>query len=242
MRPLVAIPFSRPACAASVALTLARQTVHADAVVVENGPALGAYPGATIVSGPSAGAARNAAIDYARAGGYDWIVFLDDDDYYGPEYVRQCVALAASGSADAYHQGMAFVRFEDDRLFAFGGTALGYACVIANSLVLRVDGAPYFPEMSGGEEKAWTKSYRGRITVAPPWHHIYNRTGSNSWAATRVQMLYTYGPAYVIDRVPDEFVDAPRSLEAYPRAMPPGDERVFTDLERLSRRRLLCSA
>lgn len=242
MRPLVAIPFSRPGCAASVALALARQSVHADAVVIENGPALGAYPGPAIVSGPSAGAARNAALAYARARAHDWIIFLDDDDYYGPEYVRQCVRLIESERADAYHQGMAFVRFEDGALFAFRGQALEYACVIANSLVLRVSGAPDFPEMSGGEEKAWTRAYGGRIAIAPPWHHIYNRTGSNSWTATRVQMLYTYGSAHVIGNAPDDFVDAPRALDAYPRAFAPTDDRVFTDLERLSRRRLRCSA
>jgi hypothetical protein len=248
MLPLVAVPFSRPELAAALVQTLAWQTLQCPVLVVANGAAkhchgdLG-FIADVLTSQPSAGAARNVAIEYARAHGTDWTIFLDDDDYYGPNYVAFCATVIASGDYDAFHQGMGLVRFADEGgdVVLFDSRSHEYACLQGNSLCVRTAVAPEFPPITFGEELPFTVELRARgarLGTVAPWHHIYNRHAGNAYVATRAQLTATYGStgaARNLGHGPDSIADVPIDPRALPVEHPPSDEALFADLSRVYR-------
>lgn len=102
MTQLVAIvPTCRPENWSRVLRMLRAQTRAPDAVVVvENGEAAGLTQGATVTltSAPNVGAARQEGLAYVQ-GAYpgSLFAFFDDDDDYGPGYLRELYAARKRG-------------------------------------------------------------------------------------------------------------------------------------------------
>ncbi len=235
---MVVVPFSRREREGHVRATLKRLRCEERAVIVENGSAIGCFPNGpwtVLTSSPSAGAARNQGLNCARDAGARWVTFLDDDDYYGPNYLLEREQECERDEADAFHKGIGLVRFEDG-LYLFDNQKR-YYCLISSSLTVRTSIAPDFPDLSGGEEIAWTRMLRergGRERTLPPWGFVYNRQGmQHAYAATRVQMLRAYGPARRLGSVPDEAADMPLDVMGLPTEPKPSDGEVFEDLRRL---------
>lgn len=236
MRLLAAVALSRPLRANAVAATIRRQRTEAEWLVVENGAAAGAFAGPASVrrSRCSAGAARNVALAYARENSFDWVTFLDDDDYYGPHYLTEIVDAIVAGEADVLHKGVGFVRF-DDALWLFDCSTRH---VMSNTLSVRVASAPEFLELSEPEEPAWTRAAaeRGlRIRRLPPWHHVWDRSGDPAkhvFKGGRAALRASFGEATVIGNEPDAYVDNPRPVAGLPVIEKPTTEELFADLER----------
>lgn len=236
MKLLAAVALSRPERAAAVAETLRRQKARAQWLVVENGSAEGSFVGsATVVtSRMSAGAARNAALAYARARDFDWVSFFDDDDYYGPHYLAEIIDAANAGDADVLHKGVGFVRF-DTGLWLFNSAT---AHVMANTLSVRVSRAPEFLEIAEPEEPAWTRAAiaRGmRIRRLPPWHHVWNRSGNPArhvFKGGAAALRAAFGAAKIVGDKPDAYVDLEHPTGDLQTAPQPSAEELFADLER----------
>jgi hypothetical protein len=245
---IVVIPFSRPDRVDHVLATINRLQCGERTIVVENARALGAFPRGpwTVArSAPSAGAARNEGLRLARKRGAPLVSFMDDDDYYGPGYLAEAWAVPAD--VDATHKGIGFVRFNEG-LYLFNACAHKYACLVANSLTVRTVAAPDFPEVSGGEEIAWTREFRahgGRDSTLAPGLFIYDRRGdSHAYQCSKTLFLRTWGAARKLGKRPDTAVDTAIDVGSCPVARVPSDDAVFSDLQRvyLRTRRLKCAS
>lgn len=96
----VIVPFSRAAMFAGAVTNFLRQEYpHKRLVVVQNGAGRGCvWPEGTVVlEGEEHPArARNTGIDWAEARGYPWVT-MDDDDWYGREYLGEFAAAFSEG-------------------------------------------------------------------------------------------------------------------------------------------------
>lgn len=93
----VLVPFSRPQNRQVVLANFTRQTHPAKSLlIVENGRGLGAWQGpGTVLRAPhahTAGAAKNAGMQYLRKQGAQYVSVMDDDDYYSPGYLTEQAA------------------------------------------------------------------------------------------------------------------------------------------------------
>jgi glycosyltransferase involved in cell wall biosynthesis len=223
MNHVAVVPFARPARQAHVqALIDANPAVQF--VVAANGRGNGVgFRGAIVLSSrESAGAARNVGVEWALAHGVDTLSFLDDDDYYGPDYLAE--AQLALESADVVHKGIGFVRLPDG-LHLFDSRR-GYRMLLGNSISARVATCPLFSERSSGEEMAFTLEARRRglrEAVLPPFGFVYDRSQiGHAYVCSPVQFLRAHGPAAFLGDLPDSVVDL---IER------PSDAAVFNDLE-----------
>jgi hypothetical protein len=223
------VPLGRPGRVdAVVALAARNPGVHF--ILVENGPGIGAVPAGACVdvvrSAASAGAARNVGVQRARELHCDIVSFLDDDDYYGPDYLDE--ARIALESRDVVHKGIGFVRLPDGlHLFEH---RRAYRTMLGNSLSARVDACPSFTECSSGEELAFTAEARRRglrEDVLPPFGFVYDRSqAGHAYVCSPIQFLRAHGPAAFLGALPDTAVDL---------VARPSDEAVFQDLEDFAR-------
>lgn len=114
----VVVPFSRPQFLHNVIDNFNRQT-HQDKrlIVVENGAGTGCFGGldcTILTSGCHHALARNEAIGWIRKHGGGWWAGMDDDDYYGPNYLAEIAENIPK--ADVLGKADRFFR-NDQRLF-----------------------------------------------------------------------------------------------------------------------------
>jgi hypothetical protein len=239
---LIVCPFSRPQELDRVLAAWRAQTVPAGLLFGAN--ERGAWAeraeeaGAVVLDGHrTIGAAKNAALRYARAQGEEWITIWDDDDYYGVRYVEQA-SEQIDDDVDVLTQGIGFVRFEDG-LFFFEKPI--HFCP-GHCTTMRVSASPDFEEVSLGEDVAWTRLMDWkRIRQIPPWHSVYHRDGSgHSFDARRDEFMKNFEPCRRIGDVPDSFVDTPCDLSPFPYEEVT-EEMFYRSLEkRLLERRSHC--
>ncbi len=220
---MVIIPFSRP---------------HRERVVLEQWHAQTIPHTLLILRGQgSAGAKRNLGMQIARDCGEEWVVFADDDNYYGPRYLEDFARVAPT--CDVATRGMGFVRspeglWEFPRPGFFPGHSTG----------VRLSIAPDMPDATGGEEVGWSRKLRAagaRVAWLPPWGLVYDRTPrDHGYDASWAEFLRAAGPARGPFDVPDVDVNTPavwKRIETTPQVTA-SDESIFQSLEARAARRL----
>jgi glycosyltransferase involved in cell wall biosynthesis len=230
---LIVCPFNRPHNLERVLNHWKRQLVSVPLVLVASQlgdwAARAEQAGATVLLGPpSIGGAKNVGLEHARAVGAEWVTFIDDDNYFGPMYLREVQRNAVEG-VDVITQGIAFVRFGEDLwLFSAPLTFCAGHCTS-----VRVAIAPAFPEVSLGEDVGWSRELgSARVLHLGPWHSVYDRTGDgHAYDAPFAEFMRAFGPARYIGAVGDDFVDLPRSTSRFP-IQTVSDEEVFEALEK----------
>jgi len=193
VREHVICPFSKPEYADNLAGAIRRQTRGGSAfVVVENGPAVGAFPamgGVTVLrSEAHQSAAKNAGLDWVRRGGGGrWSVF-DCDDYYGPGYLEDQMAALDRGAdmAGKAYGSLMYVRFEEGLyLDGLGRSPGGGAFLNGGSMSCSTADVPDFPMIPVGEDGEWHRMMAGRGAKAANTgarHYCYNRVGGgHTW-------------------------------------------------------------
>lgn len=223
---MIVVPLGRTERLSTV-LAMWRSQTRAARLVLVSKHSLTNAGEALVVRGPgSAGGNRNAGVEFARSSGEEWVVFWDDDNYYGPRYLEDFEA--AMPDADVISRGFGFVR-AGAHLWHFGrrpGLFLGH------STAVRVAMAPDFPDISGGEEYPWSCALGGaRVSWLSPWHLVYDRTErEHAYPAPWAVFHRAFGPATDLGVCLDSFVDSPRDFERRPICA--SDEDVFAALER----------
>ena len=200
MNPVILAPIHRPRDAWSLLGNVVRQRASIPTLVIENGSAKGAYDGpgeVRYVEGVStAGAARNACLEAARAAGFDAFIFFDADDFYDPTYVASRLGLLAQGyDAIGKTQGWCML---DDGLYRFGasGSILPsggtYAGLVASAL-------PFDDRLTVGEDHAW---WRAMTAAGRRMHldldragYVYMRHDANTWQMPSALVRLGRGPA-----------------------------------------------
>lgn len=225
----IIVPFTRPQNFPRLVSMWRKQTVTCTLVIVPNGPAaelaVPRLPGLHAVplrGAPSAGAARNLGVWYARKHLLpEWIAFCDDDNDYAPQYLE---GMFPEG-ADVTCRGLGRVRW-DSGLWTYSGR-LGF--FPGHSTTVRASLCPPFPACTGGEEIPWSRTLvacGARVLWLPPDPLIYDRRGeTHGYVTDEVTFLRAHGPA--------THEDGHRASAT--------DEAVFQSLERRARIRAYAS-
>lgn len=156
----------------------------------------------------SAGARRNEGLATARERGVEWVVFWDDDNYYGPRYLEDFERAAPE--ADVISRGLGFVR-NGPALWDFSARKLGF--FPGHSTAVRVSIALDMPDCTGGEEIPWSRSLvalGARVTWLPPTCLVYDRSaGDHGYDSTWPEFLMAFGPGVNLGEQPDAYADEP---------------------------------
>lgn len=183
----VVVPFSRPENKTNVLDNFARQSYkNANLVIVENGDGIGTFEhGGKVVhlmlSPTHQSHAKNRAIEFLKKT-YpdDYWVCMDDDDYYGREYLQEHADNAEHGVI--LGKKTAWVQF-DSGLVYFGDTwqeGDATESFIGGSMGSYLADAQEFPikcaEEHGFLEVARNKGLTARLLSQ--FHFCYNRTGN----------------------------------------------------------------
>jgi hypothetical protein len=221
----VIAPHARPAFAQNLLDAYRRQREHVECrlVVVENGAALGQFPATprgeavTILqSAPHQADAMNVALSWLRKnGGGAWARF-DDDDYYGPGYLRDVEATLLRTGADVVGKPWSFVMF-DDGLWRFslsrneqwadgfdftGGTLAACSADVIDFARRLDDDLQFCRDMRERGAKLWSGSR---------WHYCYDRRTREErrvWPARPVAARKAFGgTSEYYGLVPIEAVD-----------------------------------
>lgn len=232
---LIVCPFTREAQLDHVLGCWRRQTYQAALLLVgreraawaDRAREAGAY---VLVGHETIGSARSAGQDVARYLGAQWVVQWDDDNHYGPDYVRR-IAAAAGPNVDVISYGLGFVRMGGE-LWWFPS---GVPFFPGHSTAVRASVAPDFPPVSRGEDVAWSRAFAPppeRVRWLTPWGLVYNREGTgHAYDADDAEFLRTFQPGVRLGKEPDSFVDTPRELPSAPHVFAT-DDAVFASLER----------
>jgi len=116
---ILIIPTNRPRDWPNILENIKRQTLQPHAVIaVENGASFNWTTEATITvrSEEDAGLARQAGIEVLRDKYPDsFFVFMDGDDYYGPEYIKEAYCNRYKGDIIGKH--VVFYKFDATGVF-----------------------------------------------------------------------------------------------------------------------------
>ena len=200
----VVVPLSRPHMLDNVLANYCRQRYRAQLVIVENGAAVGAcaragaVPDVLCSCARDVGLARQTGVDAVRErGGY--VVFMDDDDWYGAGYVEEAVAHAARGRVTV--KGSAFVQGQDGTLRLFAGLPecspiAGPVQVSGGTFGFWASEAASFPTgLPAGEDVAWLARMRAagaEVYATSRYHYLYvrrNLAHRHAWRTTDRQMI-----------------------------------------------------
>jgi hypothetical protein len=222
----VVVPVTRPRRLPGIIGNFSAQT-HEDRqlVLVLNGPArhvetppLPSQCLALRVEGGTPARARNAGLDWLRVNGVELAAFWDDDDYYGPGYLAEAVALLRQERGRVCGKYVRFVRHDWavhymlSRQDGFlGGTICGWTQHL-----------PDIPDLPLNEDREWCFAMRRTgisLISSGPLNYLYNRTaGAHAWHASPMQCLAQFGPALSLGDAPDSVVhELPDTFDFIPR-------------------------
>jgi hypothetical protein len=237
----VIAPHSRPEHAARLLESFDRQSVRGRLIVVENGPAVGTFPASrahAVIRCERAhhAAAKNAALDWieARGDGAPWVT-MDDDDYYGPEYLAD--TLAVLERADVTGKVRGFVAF-DDGLWRFApgfdGGACGGRILTGGTIGARATRQRF--QCVTDDDRRYCDATRAaglRIEASPPRGYCYDRrtTHAHAWAASQTAARLSFGAAEYYGLAPPYAVDYPERLIPLRIVPPPSDAEVLASLD-----------
>lgn len=174
--------------------------VHKRLCIVENGEALGGCSSlgiqpdiCTKVDTMSVSAARNEGLYAVRSTDADaWVSMMDDDDWYGPEYLREVSFLVTSGRAEVYGKQRHFVALPSKGLCLFQPQVhdMYVPYVHGPTLSFRAADSLLFLEQKEAEEITWCCRMRAlgaRVYTSSVYHMLYmRRMGDNAhtWKAS----------------------------------------------------------
>lgn len=168
----VVVPFSRPKFSTNVLENFGRQSFKDKTlIVVENGRGSGTFPegtGAMLVSSEAHRShARNMGILTAKSLGIDYWAIMEDDDYYGPDYLQE--VWDERGKGDVTGKASWYQRYPSGEVWLLNPTKqftywdfLGHNQLGKNGGILAATLAGYTtkavsfrPEIEYGEEIVW---------------------------------------------------------------------------------------
>lgn len=211
MRVWVVVPFSRAPNQGKVWCNFDRQE-HQDKklVVVKNGSAVDHWyqpddfsGGAELILESEAhqSAARNTALDALREREDDpYVVFMDDDDYYGPGYLSEHVKLAKKGRIVGKYAHWVHFECKCFALFRPEMANKNLPWVKAGTIGGFAKEMPNFPIQSVGEEQAMCEIFRkqgGEVLSSSIYHHLYFRSRDplkHAFQATDAAFVKIHGP------------------------------------------------
>lgn len=180
---------------------------------------------------PTIGHARNMGIYYARKVNAEWIVQWDDDNYYGPGYVRGLIDHGEKADLEVVSAGLGFVR-DGEELWHFP-SAVGF--YPGHSTAVRARSAHLFHPISLGEDVQWSLDAKRRWLrggFVEPWGLVYDRTGDgHAYNACNTEFLRSFGPAIPLGKRRNEFVDMRVPLPTGPLVRA-SNEAVFRMIEK----------
>ena len=149
-------------------------------------------------------AARNQALQWAREHDFNQLIFMDQDDWYGPGYAAQ--HLVALSKADFSGKPAARVRLADGvHTFKREWPFLG------GTLAMNLENVLPFTQGLGTDHR-WCAAMRaaGRTYLSTgPDEYIYQRRAGSVWQASDVQVRLAFGdsdlaPAPTFQEVQDD--------------------------------------
>jgi glycosyltransferase involved in cell wall biosynthesis len=137
------------------------------------------YPGLRYIRGEqraTVAAKRNRLMDEATG---EYMLFIDDDDFYGPAYVFECVKALSSRSehsgrlADLSGASLCYYFFPElDRVFKFGPFQPFHSCAGALAFRKSYARAHRFDDtMDFAEESAFTNHFRNPLKQRESFRH-----------------------------------------------------------------------
>jgi len=226
MKPWVAVPFSRPECLQRLQQNLQRQRFRGFRVcVVENGRAKGFCkergfePDLLLQSKRHPSWARNTALEELRRDSDNYVLFMDDDDVYGPRYVEEHLEIGKPEQLVGkfphwvHFEGKCLALFRPERQhqlvsWVCGPTIAGYAREF-----------PEFPDIPLGEEIAVCSEFwkqGGKVFNSSFAHFLCIRREdamSHTFSVTQQGFASRLGPWFYsfpesqTDHAFDEFAD-----------------------------------
>jgi hypothetical protein len=181
----IVVPLSRPEMVGRVRANLERQRLRAPVVVVENGAAIGACkaqgftPDVLLTSGAHQSLARNAALAYLREHHVEaYWVSMDDDDYYGSEYVAEHAGLAKRGQCVG--KSTHWIIFEGFGTVVLRPWASSGSGKHVNGATIGafVADSPDFLIRDVGEDTIFSNTFvagGGKVWLSSPYHTAYCR-------------------------------------------------------------------
>ena len=201
----VVVPFSRPENLNLVLANFNRQTFpNKKLVLVENGRALGAAHGVAhgddsrhaapplvLMSERHQSLAKNLALREIRKRGGGFTVVMDDDDWYGPEFVAEAAGYART--YDVIGKVRNFVSC-DDRLWLCSREASERKAswVTGGTIACWAEFCPDYPLDRSGEDVAFCSlAQRQGLTVfaTSMYHYLYQRSDTgHAWNISKQRL------------------------------------------------------
>jgi len=215
----IVVPTCRPRFVQNVLDNFNRQRFsERKLVVVENGPAVGAYArfaDVIISCAQNVGVAREMGVAAVRErGGY--VVFMDDDDYYGPDYITEVVEYARRGQVTA--KANYFVNDTVSgqlRLFKWAEEDSWVELVHGATLSFWADeAAEFLPVRRWGEDLDWLSRMKkaGKSVYSTSRYNYmcvrYSAGHRHSWPCnSRTMVNSCKGPVYNLGEVDPYVID-----------------------------------
>lgn len=189
----IIVPFSRPDRLPAVLDNFKRQH-HADKrlIVVENGRALGACkhagvaPDVLLTSDAHQAHAKNEGLAWIRKNGGGYFATMDDDDYYGPDYLTEVEAHRKNGTVVGKLDQ--FVSMGDKLLLLQGQVEEdGQPIQSLNgpTICAQAEDSVDFPaDKPWGEDGDWLEKMRRKgatFWATSPYHYCYRRHPHSTW-------------------------------------------------------------
>jgi hypothetical protein len=190
----VIVPFSRPERLEQVLANFSRQKFpFKKLVLVANGAARRIAEHAQLVTGWSImmltsdahqSIAKNTALHEIRKRGGGFTVVMDDDDYYGPQYLTEACGYA--NTYDVIGKSRHFMSV-DGNLWLCGRELRGHQVgwLTGGTIACWAESAPEYPQLSSGEDAAFcalAESRGMRIFGTDLYHYLYRRESKQDHA------------------------------------------------------------
>ncbi len=202
----VIVPFSRPENFEHVLANFRRQKFpFKKLVIVFNGRALGTelaqqqmmsaahhYSAMVLTSGTHQSVAKNIALSEIRKQGGGFTVVMDDDDWYGPQYLTEACGYAKT--YDIIGKGRHFMSVDGNLwLCAREARAFEVTWLTGGTIACWAESAPEYPLLSSGEDVAFCAlgRQRGMRTFGTDlYHYLYRRESKqdHAWPITYEQL------------------------------------------------------
>lgn len=173
---------------------------------------------------------RNMGLEAAREAQHALVAFWDDDDYYGPGYLTELVSALEENTNRVVGKHARFTRYDDGLYYLFGGQD----SFLGGTIGAWVENLSLIPDLPRDEDRVWCEELTAAGYELAPLsarHFVYNRTsGPHAWQSTKLQMLYSYGPALVFGDVADSIVDGDFAKSSADFVARPTDDVIAEEL------------
>lgn len=185
------VPTHRPGRIAGIIAAIRAQTVSTRAIVVENGPAIGACLSqgldvdVVLTSREQAPAARNVGLRFVQSTGGGIVSFFDDDDIYLPRHLA--TLLRAWPCRGVVGRSAHYLRTREGRLLFLDHYRDAKYVMVQSMLCESADVGPWDESLPVEEvDVAWCQGKR--LTVAPPEHFAFdNGDWPHLWAPDDIE-------------------------------------------------------